>query len=170
MASFDDQITFFCDGASRGNPGQASFGVVAFNGKADISLNAFKQSEDLAFYIKAERLGIRTNNEAEYAALIDALEKCAELKLVNPTICSDSELVIKQLKGEYKVKGENLKHLFARARQLALEVRPNLLHVRREKNQIADLLANRALDENGSRNEDIRVRANLGHSSDHSSR
>lgn len=142
-----NQVTFFCDGASRGNPGDASFGVVAFEGDGNVSLNAFRASEDSAIYLKAQRIGKRTNNEAEYAAIIDALEKCAELEIVHPTICSDSELVIRQLKGEYKVKNENLKGLFARANELAQVVKPRLVHVRREKNQIADFLANRALDQ-----------------------
>ena len=78
--------------------------------------------------------------------MIFALQKCEELGVVNPTLCSDSELVIKQLKGEYKVKHDKLKILFAEARSLADRVKPKLVHVRREKNQIADFLANRALD------------------------
>lgn len=139
-------ITIFCDGASRGNPGPASFGVVAFEGKADVSLGAFKDDESLAVFAVAQTLGTRTNNEAEYAGMIFALQKCEELGVVNPTLCSDSELVIKQLKGEYKVKHDKLKVLFAEARALADRVKPRLLHVRREKNQIADFLANRALD------------------------
>jgi ribonuclease HI len=65
---------------------------------------------------------------------------------VSPTVCSDSELVIKQLKGEYKVKDEKLKLLYADAHSLIAKVKPKLVHVRREKNQIADFLANRALD------------------------
>lgn len=147
MPALDEEtITFFCDGASRGNPGEAAFGVVAFRGKADFSLNQFKNAEDSAFFIRAEKLGKRTNNEAEYLGMIAALEKCAELGLMKPIICSDSELVIRQLKGQYKVKGENLKGLFARAQELMRKVQPELVHVRREKNQIADFLANRALD------------------------
>ncbi len=142
-----EDITVFCDGASRGNPGPASFGVVAFEGDADVPLGAFKADESLAFFAAAKTLGTRTNNEAEYAGLIFALKKCEELRLVNPTICSDSELVIKQLKGEYKVKHDKLKVLFAEAQAVAGRVKPKLVHVRREKNQIADFLANRALDE-----------------------
>jgi len=140
------ELFIYCDGASRGNPGPAAFGVVGFLGKADYSLNAFKANEALAAFVAAEKLGTRTNNEAEYAGIIFALEKCAELTAVNPTIYSDSELVIKQLRGEYKVKGENLKPLFAVAQKLVQRTKPRLLHVPREKNQIADFLANRALD------------------------
>jgi ribonuclease HI len=145
-----DSITVFCDGASRGNPGAASFGVVAFQGNADVSLTAFKADESLAFFAAGKTLGTRTNNEAEYAGLIFALKKCEELGVANPTICSDSELVIKQLKGEYKVKHDKLKLLFAEAQEVVKRIKPKLVHVRREKNQIADFLANRALDEAAS--------------------
>jgi len=141
-----EKITFFCDGASRGNPGDAAFGVVAFAGKADIPLNEFKLDESKAVFIRAERLGKRTNNEAEYAALLAALEFCTEKNIKAPVICSDSELVIKQLRGEYKVKGENLKGLYAQALPLVQKIKPSLVHVRRDKIQIADFLANRALD------------------------
>ncbi|MBS0617939.1 MAG: ribonuclease HI family protein [Spirochaetes bacterium] len=140
------ELFIYCDGASRGNPGPAAFGVVGFQGKADYSLNAFKANENIAAFVAAEKLGVRTNNEAEYAAIIFALEKCVALAAVNPTIFSDSELVIKQLRGEYRVKGENLKPLFTVAQKLVSQIKPCLVHVPREKNQIADFLANRALD------------------------
>lgn len=142
-----EAVTIFCDGASRGNPGPASFGVVAFRGKADVPLASFKEDEAQALFIGSETLGTKTNNEAEYRAIIFALNKCAELAVMHPTICSDSELVIKQLRGEYKVKDEKMKQLFAEARQLADRIKPVFTHIRREKNQIADFLANRALDQ-----------------------
>lgn len=141
------EVIIFCDGASRGNPGPASFGVVAFRGKADVSLSSFKEDEAQALFTGSETLGTKTNNEAEYRAIIFALNKCAELAVIHPTICSDSELVIKQLRGEYKVKDEKMKQLFAEASRLAGRIKPVFTHVRREKNQIADFLANRALDQ-----------------------
>lgn len=146
MAEYPGGITVFCDGASRGNPGPAAFGVVAFRGDAGVSLNAFRADESQAVFAAAHVLGTRTNNEAEYEGMIFALGKCAELNIIHPTICSDSELVIRQLKGEYKVKHEKLKVLYSEALALVRSTKANLVHVRREKNQIADFLANRALD------------------------
>lgn len=138
-------MQIFCDGASRGNPGEASFGVVAFS-ESIPTLTQFKDNESLAHFVLFEKLGVKTNNEAEYAALIAALKKCAELSIRNPLICSDSELVIKQMKGEYKVKDAKMRDLFVIAQNISREVMPRYESVRREKNQIADYLANRALD------------------------
>ncbi len=139
-------VSIFCDGASRGNPGPASFGVVAFEGNEDVSLGRFKNDESIALFAIAAPLGTSTNNEAEYAAILNALQRCVERNIKQPTIFSDSELVIRQLQGRYKVKGENLKKPYADAMKLIATVKPLLVHVKREKNQIADFLANRALD------------------------
>ncbi|WP_157210509.1 ribonuclease HI family protein [Turneriella parva] len=141
-----EPINIYCDGASRGNPGPASFGVAAFSGNEDVSLGRFKNDEKTALFTIEQKLGNRTNNEAEYAAILAALNKCIELKIEAPRLISDSELVIRQLQGRYKVKGENLKGPYAEALRLAAVVKPQLVHVPREKNQIADFLANRALD------------------------
>lgn len=146
MPQEPNTIRIFCDGASRGNPGPASFGVVAFAGNEDISLGRFKTDESLALFTIAEAIGVKTNNEAEYAAILQALTRCVELSIKQPTLCSDSELVIRQLQGRYKVKGENLKKPYTEALKLVAVVNPLLVHVPREKNQIADFLANRALD------------------------
>lgn len=145
----NSQVVIYCDGASRGNPGQAAFGVVAFRKGEEISLNAFRAGEDASVFKIAEKLGVRTNNEAEYFGIIRALAKCAELGINTPLICSDSELVVRQLRGEYKVKNENLRTLYLEAMKLVTQVKPSLMHVRREKNQIADYLANLALDTPG---------------------
>lgn len=145
----DSQVVIYCDGASRGNPGQAAFGVVAFRKGAEIALNAFRAGEDTCVFKLAEKLGVRTNNEAEYFGIIRALAKCAELEINSPLVCSDSELVVRQLRGEYKVKNENLRGLYLEAMKLVAQVKPMLVHVRREKNQIADYLANLALDTPG---------------------
>jgi len=125
----------FCDGASRGNPGPASAGAVLLGegGKvlAEIS----------------ERLGIATNNEAEYAALILALRKARELGLKEVAVKADSQLVIRQLTGQYKVKHPEMKKRHAEAMALLKGFSGwSAVHVPREENTVADSLANAALD------------------------
>lgn len=128
-------VEIFCDGASRGNPGQASAGAVLFGegGKvlAEIS----------------ERLGIATNNEAEYVALILALRKARELHASTVAVKADSQLVIRQLTGEYKVKHPEMKKRHAEAMTLLKGFQGwSAMHVPREENAHADKLANAALD------------------------
>lgn len=142
-----EQIYVYCDGASRGNPGPASLGVVAFATQADVKLVDFLSGSQAPLFTGSEQLGVRTNNEAEYEAIIFALKKAIEFRASSPVIHSDSELVIKQMRGEYKVKDTKMKALYAEAIKLALQLRPKFLHVPREKNQIADHLANLALDD-----------------------
>lgn len=139
-------VIVYCDGASRGNPGPAAFGVAAFHKGRETPLSAFRAGADDTLFKLSQKIGNRTNNEAEYYGIIGALEKCAELGLTHVLLHSDSELVIRQLRGEYKVKNANLRPLFDQAYALAQRVKPVLVHVRREKNQIADYLANQALD------------------------
>ena len=123
------------DGGARGNPGPAGYGVV-------IKDNAGKKVAALSEY-----LGHQTNNFAEYQGLIAALEYAVEhgpkaLKLV-----SDSELMVKQVKGIYKVKNANLQELHARAKQLIAQLDWfSIDHAFREHNQEADRLANEAMD------------------------
>jgi ribonuclease HI len=125
----------YCDGASRGNPGPASAGAVLFGegGKvlAEIS----------------QRLGRATNNEAEYAALILALRKARELGVSKVSVKADSQLVIRQLTGQYKVRHPEMKKCHAEAMGLLREFSGwSATHVPREKNEHADKLANAALD------------------------
>jgi ribonuclease HI len=125
----------YCDGASRGNPGPASAGAVLLGegGKvlAEIS----------------QRLGRATNNEAEYAALILALRKARELGILNVSVKADSQLVIRQLTGEYKVKHPEMVKRHAEAMGLLKGFSGwSATHVPREKNEHADKLANAALD------------------------
>lgn len=144
------KVHIYCDGASRGNPGPASFGVVALRDEdADFSLNAFKKHPQKPLFTGSQKIGIKTNNEAEYAALIFALGECAARSLMHPTIYSDSQLVIRQMKGEYKVKDAKMRGHFIAAQDLARKVEPEFVHIPREKNEIADYLANAALDRNG---------------------
>ncbi len=123
-------ITAYIDGGSRGNPGEAGIGVY-FTGVVRI----------------AGYLGTGTNNFAEYSALLTALRfavfsRCEELH-----VFADSELVVKQIKGEYQVKNEGIRLLYDCAlRWIALIPRFSISHVRRENNKDADKLANLAMD------------------------
>ena len=122
------------DGASRGNPGEAAYAVVI-------------QRPNLPDHEEADRLGVKTNNIAEYTALLRALERAERLGGARLEIFSDSELLVKQMNGEYRVKNEELKDLHALATQRVERFdRVTLTHVRREQNARADALCNAALD------------------------
>ncbi len=124
----------YTDGACRGNPGQSSIGVVFYDEQAEIAT-------------LSEAIGITTNNIAEYTALIRGLQYALKQGYTELSVKADSELMIKQLKGEYKVRNEGLKPLFAEARKLAAQFKSvTYSHVMREQNKRADQLANRALD------------------------
>jgi ribonuclease HI len=126
--------TIHTDGAARGNPGPAACAFV-------IERAGRPAVED------AEKLGIATNNVAEYTALIRALERAAELGLRRLAIHSDSELMVKQFNGEYSVKNPDLKELYDEARALARQFDAVMLsHVRRAANRRADELCNAVLD------------------------
>lgn len=129
------RIRIFIDGAARGNPGPAAIGVV-------IRDEYNKIVEEISKYI-----GIATNNIAEYTALIAALNYARKIGAQELEIDTDSELLAKQLGGEYKVKNSNLKELYSKAMYIIQgfsEVRIN--QISREKNKEADKLANKALD------------------------
>ncbi|MBI5577028.1 MAG: ribonuclease HI family protein [Deltaproteobacteria bacterium] len=129
-------LTLRTDGASRGNPGPAGIGAVI---EAD---GTGKVAEFLAY------IGETTNNVAEYRALLLALEEAEKLSPRSITVRSDSELLVRQLNGQYKVKSPHLKPLFLEAvRRLRRFPEARILHVVREENAQADLLANRAIDE-----------------------
>jgi len=129
-------IRAFIDGGARGNPGPAGYGVRIEDG--DGALVAELRGS----------LGIATNNVAEYHGFIAALTWLAEHGHRDVEIRSDSELLVKQVRGDYKIKNEGLKPLAARARLLMMELdRVDLRHVRREENKDADRLANLAMDE-----------------------
>ena len=121
--------------AARGNPGPAAFGYV-------ITPQGGEPIEE------GGCLGRLTNNQAEYSALVRALEHAARLGTHHRLlVLSDSELMVKQMKGEYKVKNEDLRELYDRARQLARRFAGvTFQHVRREKNKRTDQLCNEALD------------------------
>lgn len=123
------------DGGSRGNPGPAGYGVHLVDDKGALVA-------EISRY-----LGHRTNNVAEYSALIAALEYAIEHGWDAVKVISDSELLVRQIHGEYKVKSPDLKELYDRARILIRKVaRFSIQHVLREKNRDADRLANWAMD------------------------
>jgi ribonuclease HI len=94
-----------------------------------------------------EAIGVATNNVAEYSALIAGLEKAVELQIGELEVISDSELMVKQMRGEYKVKNDALRELSVRASRLAREIGSvRYTAVRREHNKLADQLVNEALD------------------------
>lgn len=124
------------DGASRGNPGPAGIGVV-------VEAEGTGERREFCAYI-----GETTNNVAEYRALLMALKEAEKLSPPSVTVLSDSELLVRQLNGGYRVKSANLKPLFLEAvRLLRRFPAARILHVGREENGSADLLANRAIDE-----------------------
>ena len=100
-----------------------------------------------------ELIGIATNNVAEYSALIAGLERAVELGLAELEVVSDSELMVKQMRGEYKVKNQALRELSLRAREVAATVgEVRYTAVRREHNKLADQLVNDALDAAATQN------------------
>jgi ribonuclease HI len=125
----------FTDGGARGNPGPAAAAYVI-------------ESEDgTVLAAHGEAIGVQTNNVAEYRALVAGLEKARELGLAELEVVSDSELLVKQMRGEYKVKNEALRELSLRAARVAREVgEVRYTAVRREQNELADRLVNEALD------------------------
>jgi ribonuclease HI len=131
-------IRIFCDGGSRGNPGPAAVGAVVLDPTTD-------PPEVLATV--SEHIGVATNNVAEYLALIRALEVAVPHEATRVEVRADSQLVIRQLEGRYRVKNEGLQPLFQRAQALlAPYAEVDLQHVPREENTEADALANAAMD------------------------
>jgi probable phosphoglycerate mutase len=123
------------DGGARGNPGPAAFGYV------------LEAEDGTVLAAHGETIGVATNNVAEYRALIAGLEKAVEVGVDQLEVVSDSELLVKQMKGEYRVKNENLRSLAMQASRLARQVgRVRWTSVRREHNELADRLVNEALD------------------------
>jgi ribonuclease HI len=125
----------YTDGGSRGNPGPAAYGYV------------LEADDGTVLAAHGERIGVATNNVAEYSALIAGLEKALELAVPEVEVISDSELLVKQMQGEYRVKNEALQKLFAEASRLAGRLgKVSYRAVRREHNELADSLVNEALD------------------------
>jgi len=125
----------FSDGGARGNPGPAGIGAVLYDENKKVIAEI------------SEYLGETTNNQAEYKALIAALKKANGLGIKEAACYLDSELVVKQLKREYKVKNKDLAPLFLEIHNLSLNFEKiSYTHIPREQNSVADRLANEAMD------------------------
>jgi len=125
----------FTDGGSRGNPGPAASAFV------------LEAEDGTVLDARGETIGVATNNVAEYRALVAGLERAREIGVSELEVVSDSELLVKQMRGEYKVKNRALQDLFLEASQLARGIeRVTYTAVRREHNELADSLVNEALD------------------------
>lgn len=129
------KLTVNVDGGARGNPGPAAIGVV------------IRDPDGLIIDEHGERIGDATNNVAEYKALIRGIQRAGELGATELDMVGDSELVVKQIQGAYKVKKAGLKPLHAEAKQaLSAYEKWSIRHVRRELNTEADRLVNEVLD------------------------
>jgi len=128
------------DGGSRGNPGPAAAAYV------------LETEDGTVLHAHGEAIGVATNNVAEYRALVDGLRQAVELKVDELEVISDSELLVKQMRGEYRVKNKALIELSLEAAKLAHQI-PSVRYtaVRREHNELADRLVNEALDSTGER-------------------
>ena len=123
------------DGGARGNPGPAAYGYV------------LEAVDGTVLDARGEAIGVATNNVAEYRALVAGLEKAVEVGVAELEVVSDSELVVRQMRGEYRVKNEALRALQAQAAALASRIgKVTYTAVRREHNELADRLVNDALD------------------------
>lgn len=134
MTVQDETIIVYADGGSRGNPGPAGIGAALMkDGKLIAGISEF--------------IGTATNNVAEYKALIAGLKQALHMGYVKVEVRMDSELVVRQILGQYKVKNENLKPLFMEAKLISNRFQSfSINHVRRELNKDADRLANEAMD------------------------
>ncbi|MFH1192573.1 MAG: ribonuclease HI family protein [bacterium] len=129
------KIKLYTDGGARGNPGPAGIGAVLKDGQDDIVAEI------------SEYIGVATNNYAEYMALIKGLEKVKELGAEEVECFLDSELVVKQMRREYRVKDKNLAKLFTKVWNLSLWFKKiTYKYIRREMNSEADKLVNAAID------------------------
>lgn len=126
------------DGGARGNPGPAAYAYV------------LEADDGTVLDARGEAIGVATNNVAEYRALIAGLEHAATSRVTSLEVRSDSELMVKQMRGEYRVRNRDLQELFLQASRAARAVGDvTYVHVRREHNELADRLVNEALDAAG---------------------
>lgn len=129
------EISIYTDGASRGNPGPSAIGIVIKN----------EWGENLKTI--AKDIGETTNNVAEYQALLEGLKEAVRLKPASLKIFSDSELMVKQLKGQYKVREPHLQSLYEEAKKLLSAIKKwEVIKIKRDENKEADILANQILN------------------------
>ena len=135
------KINVYTDGGSRGNPGISGYGVVVTDTKGQ------------TIHQESKFLGIKTNNEAEYMGFIAALtwlkNHHSRLKVTSIDFFSDSQLIVRQVQGQYKVKAKNLLPLFNSVQSLIAQINLpfHFQDIRRDHNQLADTLANQAMDD-----------------------
>jgi ribonuclease HI len=123
------------DGGARGNPGPAAFGYV------------LEADDGTVLAAHGETIGIATNNVAEYSGLVAGLRKAVDLDLLEVEVVSDSELLVKQMRGEYRIRNAALQALADEAKRWARRLdRVEYVHVKRAHNELADRLVNDALD------------------------
>jgi ribonuclease HI len=129
------KATLYTDGGARGNPGPAASAFV------------LEAEDGTVLDARGDTIGVATNNIAEYRALLAGLERAVEVGVDELEVVSDSELLVKQMRGEYKVKNAALRELSLEAARLAREIgKVSYRAVRREHNELADRLVNEALD------------------------
>jgi ribonuclease HI len=135
LAESPEKLVVNVDGGARGNPGPAAIAAVVQGPDGDVLVE------------RGERIGRATNNVAEYRALLLGIEIAGELGAPELELVGDSELIVKQVKGEYKVKDATMRELHAEVKQALRDFeRWSIRHVRREHNKEADRLVNEALD------------------------
>ena len=141
------RVKLFTDGGARGNPGPAAAAFV------------LQDADGVVLDARGDAIGVQTNNVAEYTALLNGLRRAAELGLTEIEVVSDSELMVKQMRGEYKIKNATLRDLSIEATRLARAVGDvRYTAVRREHNKLADQLVNDALDAAASTPASARLR------------
>ena len=129
------RVRLFTDGGARGNPGPAAAAFV------------LQQDDGTVLDARGDAIGVQTNNVAEYTALLNGLRRAAELGVTEVEVVSDSELMVKQMRGEYRIKNAALRELAGEAARLARKLPAvSYRHVRRHENELADSLVNEALD------------------------
>jgi len=130
-----DKLIIYTDGAARGNPGPAAIGVV------------LKDTAGNAIATISQRLAPTTNNQAEYLAIIGGLEKAVSLGCRHVSVKSDSELIVNQINGQFKIKNTAIRPLYQQVVQLTGKLESFAIsYIPREQNRQADELANKALD------------------------
>lgn len=128
------EFKVFCDGGSRGNPGPSALGVVIKSTNNEIV-------EEIGGY-----LGVQTNNYAEYSAVLVAMQKLRKINATKADFFLDSELAVRQLNGEYRVKNEVLKDLHSKVISQIGDMNISFTHIYRENNKEADAIVNQVLD------------------------
>jgi ribonuclease HI len=131
----DKKLVIYTDGCSKGNPGPAGIGFAAYQ---DNGLHPL--------FVWSGQIGVTTNNQAEYQALIAALKYAVDIKATEVEARSDSLLIVNQMNGSFRVKKEELKPLYTEARSLSALIKNfSIRHIPREQNRQADALANQAM-------------------------